>query len=99
MIALDHYRRGDYRAALADAEQFAGARIVTVAVVMAAIHGQLGNQDEARRALERARTLDANAIQDPRTWLRRAINLLEDLIEQLMDGLRKAGLNTSAAIN
>jgi TolB-like protein len=99
MIALDHYRRGDYRAALADAEQFAGARIVTVAVVMAAIHGQLGNQDEARRALERARTLDPNAIQDPRTWLRRAINLLEDLIEQLMDGLRKAGLNTSAAIN
>ena len=99
MIALDHYRRGDYHAALADAEQFAGARIVTVAVVLAAIHGQLGNQDEARRALDRARTLDANAIRDPRTWLRRAINLPEDLLDQLMDGLTKAGLDTSSAIN
>ena len=73
-IALDHYRRRDYHAALAEAEQFAGARIATVAVVLAAIHGQLGNTDEARRALDRARALDADAIQDPRAWLRRALN-------------------------
>jgi adenylate cyclase len=98
-IALDHYRRGDYHAALADAEQFAGARIATVAVVLAAIHGQLGNKDEGRRALDRARTLDAHAIQDPRAWLLRALNLPEDVIDQLMEGLVKAGLDASAAIN
>jgi TolB-like protein len=96
VIALDHYRRGDYHAALADADQFAGARIATVAVVLAAIHGQLGNKDEARRALDRARTLDAHAIQDPRTWLRRALNLPGDVIDQLTEGLVKAGLPTSA---
>ena len=65
-IALDHYRRGEYQAALAEAEPIAGARIATVAVVLAAIHGQLGNKDEARRALDRAMALDANAVHDPR---------------------------------
>jgi tetratricopeptide (TPR) repeat protein len=98
-IALDHYRRKEYAAALAEAEQFGGARIVTVAVVLAAIHGQLGNKDEARRALDRAKALDADAIQDPRTWLRRALNLPEDLIEQVMAGLLKAGRPALAVIN
>jgi tetratricopeptide (TPR) repeat protein len=95
-IALDDYRREDYHAALADAEQFAAARIVTAAIVLAAIHGQLGNKDEARRALDRARTLDANAIQDPGAWLRQAINLPEELIDRLMEGLVKAGLPAPA---
>jgi adenylate cyclase len=99
MIALDHYRREDYHAALACAEEFAGARIATAAIVLAAIHGQLGNKAEAWRALDRARTLDASAIQDPRAWLRRAINLPDDLIEQLMDGLVNAGLPALASIN
>jgi Flp pilus assembly protein TadD len=98
-IALDHYRREEYHAARAKADQFAGAKIVTVAVILAAIHGQLGNMDEARRALSRARTLDAKAMQDPRAWLRGALNLPEDLIEQLMDGLVKAGRPALAAIN
>jgi adenylate cyclase len=98
-IALDHYRRGDYHAALADAEQFEGARIATVAVVLAAIHGQLGNNDEARRALDRAMALDARAARDPRAWLQRALNLPEHAIDQLMDGVVKAGLPTNAPIN
>jgi TolB-like protein len=98
-IAIDDYRRGDYHTALAEAEQFAGARIATAAIVLAAVHGQLGNKEEARRALDRAQTFDALAIQDPRAWLRRAINLPEDVIDQLMDGLIKAGLPTPAPIN
>jgi hypothetical protein len=98
-IALDHYRRGDYHAALADAEQFEGARIATVAVVLAAIHGQLGNNDEARRALDRTMALDARAARDPRAWLQRALNLPEHAIDQLMDGVVKAGLPTAAPIN
>jgi hypothetical protein len=98
-IALDHYCRGDYHAALGEAEQFAGARIATAAIVLAAVHGQLGNKDEARRALDRAQTFDALAIQDPRAWLHRALNLPEDVIDQLMDGLIKAGLPTPAPIN
>ena len=95
-IALDHYRREDYHAALAEAERFAGARIATAAVVLAAIHGQLGNKDEARRALDRAMAFDANAVHDPRAWLRRALNLPEDLVDKLMDGLVRAGPPASA---
>ena len=98
-IALDDYRREDYHAALADAGQFAGARIVTVAVVLAAIHGQLGNKGEARRALARAEALDPIAVREPAAWLRRAYNLPEDVIDQLMDGLVKAGLPAFAPTN
>jgi TolB-like protein len=98
-IAIDDYRRGDYHTALAEAEQFADARIATVAVVLGAIHGQLGNKDEARRAFDRAMALDAHAARDPRAWLRRALNLPEHVIDQLMDGLVKADLPTSARIN
>jgi adenylate cyclase len=98
-IAIDYYRRGDYHTALGEAEQFAGARIATAAIVLAAVHGQLGNKDEARRAFDRAMALDAHAARDPRAWLRRAINLPEDVIDDLMDGLIKAGLDASAAIN
>jgi TolB-like protein len=94
-IAIDDYRRGDYHTALAEAEQFADARIATVAVVLGAIHGQLGNKDEARRAFDRAMALDAHAARDPRAWLRRALNLPEHVIDQLMDGLVKADLPTS----
>jgi TolB-like protein len=98
-IAIDDYRRGNYHAALADAEQFAGAEIITVALVLAAIHGQLGNKDEARRALARAEALDADAMKDPVAWLRRAYNLPEDVIDQLMDGLAKASLPAFAPTN
>jgi tetratricopeptide (TPR) repeat protein len=95
-IAVDHYRRGDYHRALAEAEQFARARIATVALVLGAIHGQLGNNEEARRALDRAMALDAHAARNLRDWLRRALNLPEDVIDKLMDGLVNAGLPTSA---
>jgi adenylate cyclase len=98
-IALDRYRRGDYQAALAEAEPIEGANIATAAVVLAAIHGRLGDKDEARRALDRARALDPTSVQDPRAWLRRAIELPEDLIEQLMAGLIKAGLSPAPVIN
>jgi adenylate cyclase len=98
-VALDHYRRGEYHAALAQAEQFGGARIATVAIVLAAIHGRLGNQDEARGALDRVKALDQHAAEDPRGWLRQAINLPEDVIDQLMDGLVIAGLPVDAPTN
>jgi adenylate cyclase len=98
-IALDHYRRGDYPAALAEAAPVAQTEIFTAAVVLAAIHGQLGKKDEARRALDRAKALDANAVQDIGAWLRRAYNMPEDVIGQRMEGLIKAGLNTPPAIN
>jgi tetratricopeptide (TPR) repeat protein len=97
-IALDHYRRGDYHAALAEADPIAGTGLSSVAVILAAIHGQLGHQDEAQRALDRARALNPTFLKDPRVGWRRS-NIPEDLIDQLLDGLTKAGFGAFPAIN
>jgi TolB-like protein len=97
-IALDHYRRGDYRAALAEASPFAGVGDVWAPLLLAAIHGQLGNRDAAQRALDRAIVVDPSAVQDPLAWLRRH-NEPEDVIAKMVDGLIKAGLPALARTN
>ncbi len=89
-IVFDHYRRGEYKAALVEAEPIAATRMVQVAVLLAAIHGQLANKDEARRALDRAMALNPIFLEDPRAAMRRH-NTPQDLIDQVIDGLIKAG--------
>lgn len=91
-IALHHYRRGDYDAALAEAEPLPVPFIVT------AIHGQLGNKAEAQRALDRAMELNPRFMRDPWTALGRS-NIPEEVIDELVDGLAKVGLGTFPAIN
>ena len=88
---MDHHRPGDYQAALAEADPVAEASDIWVPVLLAALHGQPGSQDEAQRALDRAQALDASALQNPVAWLR-LHNAREDLIDKVMDGLVKAGL-------
>ena len=90
-VAFDHYRRGDYQAALVEVEPIAGAGTVQLPVLVAAIHGQLGNKDEAQRALDRAMAMNPIFLKHPRAAMRRH-NTPEDLIDQLIHGLRKAGL-------
>ena len=89
-IAFDHYRRGDYQAALAEAEPIAGAGTVQLPVLVAAIHGELGNKDAAQRALDRAMALNPIFLKDPRAAMRRH-NTPDDLIDRVIDGLHKAG--------
>jgi TolB-like protein len=95
-IAFDHYRRRDYEAALVEVEPIADAGTVQLPVLVAAIHGQLGNRDQAQRALDRAMAMNPIFLQDPRAAMRRH-NTPEDLIDQLIDGLRKAGLAVEPA--
>ncbi len=97
-IAFDHYRQGDYQAALAEVEPIAGEGTVQLPVLVAAIYGELGNKDEARRALDRARAINPIFLQDPRAAMRRH-NTPEDLIDQVIDGLNKAGLRLPVAVN
>jgi hypothetical protein len=52
---------------------------------------QLGNQEEARQALDRALALAPTFAKDPRGAYR-VHRVPESLIDQFMDGLRKAGL-------
>ena len=96
LIALDDYRRGDYRAALAEAEPIIGAGTVQLPVLLAAIQGQLGNKNEARRALDRAMALNPLFLADPRAAMRRH-NTPEDVIDKIIDGLIKAGWSAPAS--
>jgi TolB-like protein len=89
-IAFDHYRRGEYQAALADVEPIAQTQMVQLAVFLAALHGELGNKDEARRQLDRAMAINPLFLADPGAAMRRH-NTPEDLINQIIDGLIKAG--------
>jgi tetratricopeptide (TPR) repeat protein len=91
ILAFDDYRRGDYRTALANMAKagklgfFAGPAIVAMA------EAQLGNQAEARAALQQAVALDPTFATDPRGAYR-LHHVPEHLIERFIDGLRKAGL-------
>jgi TolB-like protein len=97
-VALHHYHRGDYRAALVQTERLTNADGFWTLVLLAAIRGKRGNQDEARIALERAKALNPDFLRDPWDGMR-IHHFPEDLIDQLIDGLRKAGLDASASIN
>jgi tetratricopeptide (TPR) repeat protein len=96
VLAFDPYRRGDYRAALAELGDVAITKWIIAPLTLAAIQGQLGNREEAASALAQAKALDPEALQDPRATLRMH-NLPEDLIERLVDGLVKAGLEVTLA--
>jgi tetratricopeptide (TPR) repeat protein len=94
---LDEYRYG-YPAALAEIERLTDAVGFWTLVLLAAIHGERDNQAEARVALERAKALNPNFLRDPWGGMR-IHHFPEDLIEELIDGLRKAGLGAFAGIN
>jgi TolB-like protein/Flp pilus assembly protein TadD len=94
ITAFDRYRSGDYRAALADLTTISQSSWVWGSLVLAAAQGQLGNEDEARRALERAMALSPDVLQNPRVAMS-VHNIPPSLIDKLMDGLTKAGLRTS----
>lgn len=96
IMAFHLYRLAEYQTALTEVEVIAGSDWFWGPIMLAAVQGQLGNQDEARRALDRAKDLNQGFFRDPRSAMR-LHNLPEELIEQVLDGLRKAGLEVHAA--
>ncbi len=91
IMTFDHYRRGDYEAALDELGDVATTKWVFAPLTLAAIHGQLGNQDEAAAALDRTMDLNPGFLENPRAAFE-LHNVPPALIDQLMEGLRKAGL-------
>lgn len=87
---LDAYRKGDYRSArtfLLRGNQF---RHFFMQALFAAVHGQLGEHEAADKALREVLTLKPNFPLIGRDEF--AKWYLPELVEHLMDGLRKAGL-------
>jgi TolB-like protein/Tfp pilus assembly protein PilF len=96
LLAIDDYRRGDYREALANVARVGGTFFFVSPALVAMCQAQLGNQDAARRALEEALALDPTFAKDPRGAFR-LHRVPESLIDQFMAGLVMAGLEDPGA--
>jgi len=86
----DAYRRGDDRRALTFAPRFATAGIPLTHAMHAALYGQLGETAAARQALQQLLRLAPDYALSVREELDRWYQ--PDLVERMIDGLRKAGL-------
>ena len=93
VVSLDAYRKGDYEGARSYLDKCllrgGGAQLFTHAL-LAAIHGQLEDREVAERTLRKVLSLEPDFARTGRgefeNWY------LPELVEQLMEGLRKAGL-------
>jgi TolB-like protein/class 3 adenylate cyclase/Tfp pilus assembly protein PilF len=93
-LIFDHYRKGEYELALAVTEKLNLPGFFWTPVCFAMIYAQLGRLDEARAKLQEAVALQPDFAQRPRHHIG-AFVFQEEVIEQVMDGLRKAGLPDS----
>jgi tetratricopeptide (TPR) repeat protein len=89
---LDHYRKGEYREALAVALKMNLPQNEGVQASLAAVYGQLGETEKARDTVDHIIATQPGFAADPRRWFTRR-RMPDEPVESLMDGLRKAGLD------
>jgi class 3 adenylate cyclase/TolB-like protein len=85
---LDHYRKGEYGEALAVQLKMNQPTNPGIQVGLAAVYGQLGEIEKAQAT----RAAAPKFFEDPRGWFVRR-RFSNELLEPLMDGLRKAGID------
>jgi TolB-like protein/Tfp pilus assembly protein PilF len=94
-VLLNAYRQGDYAGALAAALKINLPHFFYTHVMLAAVYGQLGDRPAANEALRELHALrpgfSMNGRHDLEKWYP------PELVEQLIDGLRKAGLEIDAS--
>ncbi|MGB5745964.1 MAG: hypothetical protein WBM69_03215, partial [Desulfobacterales bacterium] len=88
---MDYYRRGEYENALAEARKFNFPEMFWDPVMRAAALGQLGKQKEAKKAISQLLKLEPNFATRGRGMISNYVKV-EDLIDKVIEGLRKAGL-------
>ena len=91
-VVLDHFRKGEYEAALPDVRQLGTSEFFMTHVLTAMVHGQLNHEAEARAAVDQLLEVYPAFPGDAREVFRKR-NFSEDLVEHCIDGLRKAGLD------
>ena len=91
VLAIDEYRRGNYREAVDTAVHANAFDIFWTYWLLAAAHGQLGKTEAAQKALEGLLASKPDFAQSGRQILERWFE--SDLVEHFADGLRKAGLD------
>ncbi|MGD9508701.1 MAG: hypothetical protein AB7I59_00910 [Geminicoccaceae bacterium] len=89
-LAWDHYRRGDYPAALLEADRIQMPEFQMGLLTRAAIYGQLGMQPEAAAAMAQLRRLRPDLAANPRPWLL-GLHFEPAFADRLAEGVTKAG--------
>jgi adenylate cyclase len=93
--AINFYRQGRYAEALEEARQIDAPGWVHNHTILAMIYGQLGQEEEARAAVGRVLELDPSF--EEHAWYEFQLrHLPEQVVEQMGEGLRKAGLQIPA---
>jgi len=93
---LDHYRKREYREARTVALKINLPENHMVQAGLAAVYGQLGETEKAKATLDHILAMHPKFADDPRAaFVKR--RMPRDLVESIMDGLRKAGLQVPPA--
>jgi adenylate cyclase len=88
---MDYYRRGEYENAFAEALKFNYPDLYLDPMMRAAALGQLGRAHEARTAVGQLLKLDPDFANGGRRLINNYVKV-DDLIDMIIEGLRKAGL-------
>jgi adenylate cyclase len=95
ILALDRYRSGAYDDALLEVAQINLPQDLFTQVLLAMVNGARGDQAAARQAVQRIRATVPDFGDDAIAGFR-AGNFSEDLIEDIAQGLARAGLELKA---
>ena len=91
-LSADHYRKGEYEQALAEAQKINAPGFYWMHMFLAAIYGQMGRQKEARAAVNTLIELYPGFTTETARGEFRKLNYEDNVTDQFIDGLRKAGL-------
>ena len=94
-LFYDHYRKGEYVAALEDAQRVNMPELWETYAALAQVYGQLGQAEQGQAAV--AQLLELYPDFPAMAWNEyRKNHLFDEDIERLVEGLRKAGLEIPA---
>src|SRR5688572_31721106 len=91
MMSYRKYWSSNYRAAIDEAVRTNAPYLFWLQIVLAAAHGQLGEQQPASAAVRALMTQIPSFSANPRAILNTWIQ--PDMVEHLIQGLRKAGMS------
>jgi adenylate cyclase len=94
---INYYRHGDYDLALIEAQRFNTPDFFWDPLIRAAVLGQLDRQAEAMKAVDELLVLVPDFKQHGKNLIRR-LAYMDEHVEILLEGLRKAGLKIESEV-
>ena len=89
---LYHYREHRYAEALAEANRYDMPSLFWGPMLRAAVHGKLHNMNEAQANIDQLLALKPDFEKKARYLISRFVKE-EELVDQVMEGLREAGMS------